>query len=47
MYKFIDTNEVSESVLPSEALNMNGEYIEHLIPGYRTLSVRGRESLSA
>lgn len=47
MYKFIDTNEVSESVLPSEALNINGEYIEYLIPGYRTLSVRGRESLSA
>lgn len=47
MYKFIDVNEVSESaVLPSEALQINGEYIENLIPGYRTLSVSGREALS-
>ena len=47
MYKFIDVNEVSESaVLPSEALQINGEYIENLIPGYRTLGVSGREALS-
>lgn len=47
MYNFIDVNEVSESaVLPSEALQINGEYIENLIPGYRTLSVSGREALS-
>lgn len=47
MYNFIDTNEVSESViLPSEALQINGEYIENLIPGYRTLQVEGREALS-
>lgn len=47
MYNFIDTNEVSESVtLPSEALQINGEYIEHLIDGYRTLNVSGREALS-
>lgn len=47
MYKFIDVNEVSESaVLPSEALQINGEYIENLVPGYRTLSVSGREALS-
>lgn len=47
MYKFIDTTEVSESVvLPSEALQINGEYIENLIDGYRTLSVSGREALS-
>lgn len=46
MYNFIDLNEVSEAVLPSEALMINGEYIENLIDGYRTLSVSGREALS-
>ena len=47
MYNFIDVNEVSGSaLLPSEALKINGEYIENLIPGYRTLSVSGREALS-
>lgn len=47
MYNFIDTTEVSEGiVLPSEALQINGEYIEDLIPGYRTLNVSGREALS-
>lgn len=50
MYKFIDTTEIyeaSDGVLPSEALSINGEYIENLIEGYRTLHVSGRESLSA
>ena len=47
MYNFIDVTEVSEGVLlPSEALQINGEYIENLIPGYRTLNVTGREALS-
>ena len=47
MYKFIDVNEVSEgALLPSEALSFNGEYIENLISGYRTLNVSGREALS-
>ncbi len=47
MYTFIDTTEISEGVqLPSEAMKFNGEYIENLIPGYRTLNVAGRESLS-
>ena len=48
MYEFRDTIEkVSEGVvLPSEALMINGEYIENLIPGYRTLTVSGREALS-
>lgn len=47
MYNFIDVNEASEGyVLPSEALQINGEYIENLIPGYRTLNVKGREALS-
>ena len=47
MYNFIDVNEASESVvLPSEALKINGEYIENQIEGYRTLNVSGREALS-
>lgn len=47
MYKFIDTIEVSEgALLPSEALKINGEYIENLIPGYRTLYTSGREALT-
>lgn len=47
MYNFIDVTEVSEgNLLPSEALKLNSEYIENLIPGYRTLAVSGREALS-
>lgn len=46
MYKFVDTTESqSGSNLPSEALEFNGEYIEEMIPGYRTLHVRGREMI--
>lgn len=47
MYDFIDVNEIQEGIkLPSEALQLNGEYIENLIDGYRTLTVSGREALS-
>lgn len=47
MYNFIDVNEASENViLSSEALKINGEYIENQISGYRTLHVSGREALS-
>lgn len=47
MYNFIDVNEALESaVLPAEALQINGQYIENLIEGYRTLHVQGREALS-
>ena len=47
MYDFIDINEVSEgAILPSEALKINGEYIENIVQGYRTLAVQGREALS-
>lgn len=48
MYKFRDTIETtaSDGMLPSEALQINNEYIENLIPGYRTLNVSGREALS-
>lgn len=46
-YNFIDVNEVSDGyMLPSEALQINGDYIEFLIDGYRTLNVTGREALS-
>lgn len=44
MYNFVDTIEhQSGDTLPSEALRFNGEYIENLISGYRTLYVSGRE----
>ncbi len=47
MYNFVDTTEAPGGIiLPSEALSINGEYIENLIPGYRTLNVTGREALS-
>lgn len=47
MYNFIDVNQTSEGyILPSEALKLNGEYIENQINGYRTLNVTGREALS-
>ena len=46
MYNFIDTTEHQSSVdLPSEALSINGIYIENVIEGYRTLQVTGRELL--
>lgn len=47
MYEFVDVTEVSAgAMLPAEALQINGEYIENQINGYRTLSVAGREALS-
>ena len=47
MYNFVDTTEVTEGAfLPSEALRINGAYIEDIVPGYRTLWVTGREALS-
>lgn len=47
MYNFIDVNEASgRTLLPSEALKINGEYIENQISGYRTVHVSGREALS-
>lgn len=47
MYDFIDVNEAAVgSSLPAEALRLNGDYLEILIPGYRTLYVSGRELLA-
>ena len=49
MYDFRDTIDRSktDSLLPSEAMKINGVYIETLVSGYRTLSVSGREMLNA
>ena len=48
MYEFVDTNKAgSKSSLPSEALQIDGAYIENLIDGYRTLYVTGRELLGS
>lgn len=50
MYSFTDTTaattSVGNSLLPAEALKINGAYIENQISGYRTLNVSGREALS-
>lgn len=46
MYEFIDTNEMQTTTpLPTEAVSMNGTYFENIVEGYRTLYVKGRESL--
>lgn len=52
MYQFIDTidpiieDTAGNEGLPAEAVSINGDFIENLIPGYRTLYVSGRESLA-
>ena len=48
MYSFRDTTatQASDSVKPSEALKINGVYIEDVVPGYRTLNVSGREAMT-
>lgn len=46
MYEFRDVTETgAESWLPSEAVAINGEYIEDKLDGYRTLYTKGREAL--
>ena len=48
IYKFTDTaKRATPGTLPGEALFINGQAIENLIEGYRTLYVKGRESMSA
>lgn len=48
MYNFIDiTESQTGSNLPSEAISINGEYVEELLPGYRTLYTEGREMLES
>ena len=47
MYNFVDTNGCAEGTsLPSEALKINGAYLENTVTGYRTLYVKGREMLA-
>lgn len=47
MYEFIDTTtHTSTTTLPAEAVSINGTYLENIIEGYRTLYVKGRESLA-
>lgn len=47
MYEFIDTTGHESTVsLPTEAVSLNGTYLENIIEGYRTLYVSGRESLA-
>lgn len=47
MYSFIDTTgtPTDERLLPSEAVSINGKYLEDVVTGYRTLYAKGRESL--
>lgn len=47
MYNFVDTNGYAEgTALPTEALKINGAYLENKVTGYRTLYVKGREMLA-
>lgn len=49
MYEFRDTTDHSTftPALPSEAVSINGQYLENVVEGYRTLYTKGRESLEA
>ena len=48
MYEFIDVTEQQRlPVLPAEAMQFDGKWLEVEIPGYRTLYVSGRETISA
>lgn len=48
LYEFIDTvtTDIPNQDLPAEALQINGDYLEDMIDGYRTLHVSGREGLA-
>lgn len=49
IYEFKDTTKrvtVDEEYLPTSAMSYNGRYIEHVIEGYHTLTVTGREMIS-
>jgi predicted phage tail component-like protein len=47
MYEFVDTiQQTPGTLLPSEAMNFNGVFIEDEIDGYRTLTVSGREGIN-
>ena len=46
MYKFIDVNEQPNKMLSAEAVSINGEYLDEVILGFKTLYVQGRELLA-
>lgn len=47
MYRFVDTIDSPEmNQIPKEAMSFNGEFLEKIITGYRTLSISGRELAS-
>lgn len=48
-YNFVDTTEArfSEQLLSTEALQFNGVWLDQAIPGFRTLTVAGRESVES
>ena len=49
MYQFRDITDHTDvtPALPAEAVSINGQYIENVLEGYRTLYTKGRESLGA
>ena len=49
LYDYRDTTEYTEYPisLPAQAMQFDGKWIESEIPGYRTLYVTGRETISA
>lgn len=47
MYEFVNTTEFgADNLRPAEAMQINGQYLEDLVDGYRTLSVSGRELMN-
>ena len=48
MYEFRDISDHNEHTtsLPAEAVSINGQYLEEVVTGYRTLYTKGRESLA-
>ena len=48
MYRFTDTNQPPQGMKkPAEAPMINGIFLEDVVPGYRTLTVQGREAMTA
>ena len=51
MYSFTDTTKKTPDTvaqaLPTEAVSFNGSWLDRSVPGFRTLSVSGRESIQA
>jgi predicted phage tail component-like protein len=49
VYTFRDTTDHTAitTALPAEACSINGQYLEDVVEGYRTLYTKGRESLGA